>query len=81
MCMNYVWKTELAFLLVERGMKTKGLIQSYFAIQCRLANCRTAQLALARCLRGLVHRDVIPQVADAVWSTRRDARWKIDGHI
>lgn len=73
---------KMVFLLIERcPLNAKDCILSedrlyVAAIQRQLANCRSAQLALARCLRGLVHRDIIPQVADAVWSTRRNAQWK-----
>lgn len=70
---------ELAFLLIEHGARTKGDdirdVEIVKSIRLRLANCRLAQRALLRCGRAKIHRDILPKVAAAVWSTRMDPEW------
>lgn len=70
---------ELAFLLIEHGARTKGDdirdVEIVHFIRLQLANCRLAQSALLRCGREKIHRDILPQVAAAVWSTRMDPEW------
>lgn len=80
--LNFVDKNrciELAFLLIEHGARTKGDdihdVESVQSIRLQLANCRLAQNALLRCGRAKIHRDILPQVAAAVWSTRMDPKW------
>jgi hypothetical protein len=41
----------------------------------KLAACRLAQRALARCIRGSVSKDLVPVIVDMVWSTRKKQEW------
>ena len=43
--------------------------------RAKLAACRLAQRALARCIRGRVSKDLVPVIVDMVWSTRKKQEW------
>lgn len=43
--------------------------------RAKLAACRLAQRALARCIRGSVSKDLVPVIVDMVWSTRKKQEW------
>jgi ankyrin repeat protein len=47
----------------------------FYQYRAKLAACRLAQRALARCLKGSVSKDLIPVIVDMVWSTRGKQEW------
>jgi hypothetical protein len=46
-----------------------------YRYRSKLAACRLAQRALARCIRGSVSKDLVPVIVDMVWSTRGKQEW------
>lgn len=82
---NRICSIEMGFLLIEHGARTKGdnIFNSIKAhsIRLQLANCRLAQRALLRCGRAKIHRDILPKVAAAVWSTRMNPEWVGGGKV